>query len=368
MFCTALDQTLKFLTHDTFFFPLHVHHRRTPPHSTPANSRSAGQKKLYIGNLPYDVKRDEITDFFGEFGTVQDLYIPVRDDGEGRGFAFITMDEEAAEKAIQEADGSEFLGRTLVVNVPKEKGEERAPARRNNNSGGGGGYGGGNKRCTLLPDDGCDDSDARGNKNTVGWVCREAHDKRLVFTHTESPCSGRRENGTDGTTTKSHLRKPPSRRCVFFNRNCPFFLLLTNAIYYSQLCSVAARPTRRLLLLVSAIPPPTHTHTVKMYVGNVAFSTSKEVLKGIFEEFGEVYDCYVPTDPSTDRPRGFAFVTMDQEAGMEAIAELDGLEIDGRAIRVNEAQGKPGYSSPPARRNSYNDDYDRDDNNDGYFN
>jgi cold-inducible RNA-binding protein len=98
----------------------------------------------------------------------------------------------------------------------------------------------------------------------------------------------------------------------------------------------------------------------KLYVGNLSFYTTKDVLKGVFEEFGEVYDCYVPTDPTTDKPRGFAFITMDRESGEEAIAELDGLEIDGRFIRVNEAQGKKTGGAPPPRRNNYNDDGDND--------
>jgi RNA recognition motif-containing protein len=79
---------------------------------------------------------------------------------------------------------------------------------------------------------------------------------------------------------------------------------------------------------------------VKIYVGNLSFYTNEETLQGVFEEFGDVYDCYIPLDPNTERPRGFAFVTMDADNGKRAIAELDNLELDGRFIRVNEAQGK----------------------------
>lgn len=96
----------------------------------------------------------------------------------------------------------------------------------------------------------------------------------------------------------------------------------------------------------------TNTHkTVKMYIGNLSFYTTKDVLTGVFEEFGKVYDCYLPTDPNTDKPRGYAFITMEREAGQEAISELDGLEIDGRFIRVSESQAKK-----PSRRNYSNDD------------
>merc|ERR1711937_461878 len=92
----------------------------------------------------------------------------------------------------------------------------------------------------------------------------------------------------------------------------------------------------------------------KLYVGNLSFYTTKETLQGVFEEFGEVYDCYLPTDPNTDQPRGFGFISMDQADGEVAIAELDGLELDGRFIRVNEAQGK--RREPPS--SSYDDDDD----------
>jgi RNA recognition motif-containing protein len=96
--------------------------------------------------------------------------------------------------------------------------------------------------------------------------------------------------------------------------------------------------------------------TDKIYIGNLSFYTTEETLQGVFEEFGEVYDCYIPLDPNTQRPRGFAFVTMDQESGEQAIAELDNLELDGRFIRVNEAQGKKKATNSFSRsEDSYNE-------------
>jgi RNA recognition motif-containing protein len=97
--------------------------------------------------------------------------------------------------------------------------------------------------------------------------------------------------------------------------------------------------------------------TDKIYIGNLSFYTTEETLQGVFEEFGEVYDCYIPLDPNTQRPRGFAFVTMDQESGEKAIGELDNLELDGRFIRVNEAQGKKKENNSFSRsEDSYNED------------
>ena len=76
-----------------------------------------------------------------------------------------------------------------------------------------------------------------------------------------------------------------------------------------------------------------------MYVGNLPFKTSNEELQELFSEHGEVTDIYMPMDRDSGRPRGFAFVTMSSKEEMEsAIKGLDGRELEGRALRINEAQ------------------------------
>ena len=60
----------------------------------------------------------------------------------------------------------------------------------------------------------------------------------------------------------------------------------------------------------------------------------------VFEEFGPVHDCYIPEDAERGGSRGFGFVTMDADAATEAVDALDGCELDGRIIAVNEAQAK----------------------------
>lgn len=80
----------------------------------------------------------------------------------------------------------------------------------------------------------------------------------------------------------------------------------------------------------------------KLFVGNLSFYTIEETLIQLFEEFGEVYDCYLPKDQARggNLSRGFGFVTMSPDAAQNAIRELDGCEIDGRNIQVNEAMAK----------------------------
>jgi hypothetical protein len=81
----------------------------------------------------------------------------------------------------------------------------------------------------------------------------------------------------------------------------------------------------------------------RLYVGNLSYDTTELELKEVFGKFGTVTDAKVVTDRETGRPRGFAFVEMssDQEA-QEAIAQLSGRELGGRALNVNEAQERSG--------------------------
>lgn len=178
-----------------------------------SNGPPAGTKKIYVGNIPFSVTKDELKDLYSEYGEVVDVYIPPNPEtGEGRGFAFVTMKEEDFLKAIEGTNGVEFGGRTLVVNEPLPPGK-KAPTRG-------------------------------------------------------------KSNGT------------------------------------------------------------------KLYVGNLSFYTVVQTLYDIFGEFGEVLDCYLPEDSATGSSRGFGFVTMAPEDAARAIKEIDGCEVDGRVIRVNEAQPK----------------------------
>ena len=80
----------------------------------------------------------------------------------------------------------------------------------------------------------------------------------------------------------------------------------------------------------------------RLYVGNLSYGTTKETLEAAFAALGEVREVFLPTDRESGQPRGFAFVTMaSASAAANAIAALDGSILDGRALRVNEAQERP---------------------------
>ena len=75
----------------------------------------------------------------------------------------------------------------------------------------------------------------------------------------------------------------------------------------------------------------------KLYVGNIPFSTTEDELRSLFEQHGSVESINVITDRETGRPRGFAFVEMDASAADAAMQALDGKDMGGRSLRVNEA-------------------------------
>lgn len=86
----------------------------------------------------------------------------------------------------------------------------------------------------------------------------------------------------------------------------------------------------------------------RLYVGNLSFQTTEADLRQLFEQHGGVASVSVITDRETGRPRGFAFVEMDDAgSAATAISKLDGREFGGRALRVNEATSRTGGRPGP---------------------
>jgi len=79
-----------------------------------------------------------------------------------------------------------------------------------------------------------------------------------------------------------------------------------------------------------------------IFVGNLDFGATESSVRSLFEPYGQVDRVNVVTDRETGRSRGFAFVEMTDAAEAErAIAALNGMQLDGRALNVNEARPKP---------------------------
>lgn len=85
---------------------------------------------------------------------------------------------------------------------------------------------------------------------------------------------------------------------------------------------------------------PIMKRNIKLYVGNISFEASEDDLKALFQNYGTVYDCFLPTWPDTGNPRGFAFITMEPEDAELAITNIDGTEWNGRIINVSKAMAR----------------------------
>ena len=81
----------------------------------------------------------------------------------------------------------------------------------------------------------------------------------------------------------------------------------------------------------------------RLYVGNLSYGTNETDLRDLFAQLGNVAEVKVVMDRETGRPRGFAFVEMSTDAeAQEAISQLNGRELDGRTLKINEAQERTG--------------------------
>lgn len=98
----------------------------------------------------------------------------------------------------------------------------------------------------------------------------------------------------------------------------------------------------------------------KLYVGNLSFKTTETDLRNAFGQFGTVTDVFIASDRETGRPRGFAFVTLGTaEESKLAIEKMNGTDLDGRALTVNEAKPKAemgggrNFNSPDRRSGAF---------------
>ncbi|ERT05887.1 RNA recognition motif family protein [Lyngbya aestuarii BL J] len=100
---------------------------------------------------------------------------------------------------------------------------------------------------------------------------------------------------------------------------------------------------------------------MSIYVGNLSYEVTEEDLKAVFAEYGTVQRVSIPTDRETGRPRGFAFVEMQEESKEDAAIEaLDGAEWMGRDLKVNKArprEKKSSFGGGGRRNDRYSDNY-----------
>ena len=95
--------------------------------------------------------------------------------------------------------------------------------------------------------------------------------------------------------------------------------------------------------------------SAKLFVGNLSYDTTEDDLNKLFSEVGQVAEVTMPLDHITSRPRGFAFVVLNDEGVVaEAIQRFDGYELRGRSLRVSQAEERqrraPNYGGGPGAR------------------
>jgi RNA recognition motif-containing protein len=87
-----------------------------------------------------------------------------------------------------------------------------------------------------------------------------------------------------------------------------------------------------------------------IYVGNLPFNATEQDVKALFERHGKVDSVKLINDRETGKPRGFGFVDMASNEAQAAIQALNGFQMNGRPLRVNEAQERPRQGGGPFRR------------------
>jgi cold-inducible RNA-binding protein len=89
-------------------------------------------KKVYVGNLPFQTTEDDLNNLFSQVGQVESVSIITdRDTGRSKGFGFVSMDSEAADKAIAQFNGTDFNGRALTVNEARPMVKKEGFSNRN---------------------------------------------------------------------------------------------------------------------------------------------------------------------------------------------------------------------------------------------
>lgn len=253
-------------------------------------------ERLYIGNLSFDTTGDDLKKVFEEVGEVVTLFISAdRASGKSRGYGFAQMPPDAALKALETLDGAEVDGRNIRVS----RAETKVPKTR--------------IYCGNLSFD--------STLEDIKSMFAEFGEVYDIFLPTDK-VTGNSRGFAIVTMEKT---------------------VAINAI--EGLADVEL--DGRYLTVNEARPKgaaPAGERT-KIYVGNLSFDTTVDTVQQTFEEYGEVFNCFIPQDMSFGGSRGFGFVVMNEADAGPAIEELDGIELDGRQIRVNEAenQRKPNF-------------------------
>jgi len=287
---------------------------------------AAFDTSIYVGNISFDTVESDLREAFAAHGSVQKIQLPLdRTTGRSRGFGFVTMsnaEEHAA--AIAGVNESEVAGRTVYVSesLPKEKVAANKKQYKANK---------------------------QKDEGTKIYVGNLNFDTTMADLKTAFEAYGEVKDCFIPTDYEGN-----ARGFGFIQMDEENAVNAIEGLGGSQLDGRTLNVNRSLPKGTKASPTQT-----KLYVGNLSWGTEEAALRELYEEYGKVVDCYIPVDRETGQHRGFAFVTMEPEEALRAADETDGYELDGRILRVNEAQPKgSGRSNNSNYNNNYNDGYD----------
>jgi len=302
--------------------------------ATPEPEEDENIMKMYLGSLPTNYGQTEIREMLQPFcsdeGSIVNISVPTdRMTGLPRGFAFVDMEKEGAAKAIAELSGTEIDGQPIRINEQLSKEELLA------------------KRAAAAA---AREAAEAGTKLYCGNISFETSKEMLL-----------EEFEKFGVVNDVFL---PIDTRTGYKRGFAFIRMENEegaqaAIEGLNGITLEGRTIEVNLSLPRGQAPPKRNRApgvpkTKIYIGNIPFDTTPDSLSTIFYNYGTVLDCYLPIDANTGMSRGFGFITMPEEEAQKAIEELDGIEFDGRELRINVAQPK---GRPPPRNDGFEGGY-----------
>jgi len=339
--------------------------------------------KVYVGNFPFEIETTDLAAHFAPYGNLKDIYLVKDANGKDKGFGFITFElEEEANNAINGLNGEFFQGRRLAVRPPLPEGAKLPKTdvtrlyfgnldfqttvqtvrdlfsehgsivdifiNQDHETRESKGFG-----FCLVPKDeaeavieGTNGQEVDGRPIRVTYAAEKIADKtkiycgNLAFETTEDQV--REMFGEYGKIVNLYMPVDPD-----YGESRGFAIVtMEKEASEAAIEGTNGRELDGRELRVNVAQPMKRDKLLRIYVGNLDFETPAETLEMMFREFGEVNEVLLPEDREYGGSRGFAFVKMSEEEGRIAMEELNGANVDGRIIRVIEAEKKQGGRGP----------------------
>jgi len=279
-----------------------------PADTKASGAAGKGKKKgkeftAYCVNLAYETTNKDLRAAFGEFGKVESVYIPIDQKTERpKGIAFVSMStEEELQAIIDKFADTQLGGRRIFVTKAKPRGEVGTPKEES-------------------------------TKMYIGNISFETTSEELTEYFS-----------TWGRVKDCYL---PTDRQTGQPRGFAFITMTPEGVAASIENADGIDFGGRTIEVKVSLPRGTKapkrqkSPETKLYIGNLSYDTDEEVLREVFEQYGTLLDVYMPIDRYSGERRGFAFISVHPDVAAQIVEELDGFELDGRILRVNEAKPK----------------------------